>query len=362
IRRIRSSRRRPTTGPRLLPLPLPPLRLSCSPFQRFGKFVRVADPTENAALGLDHGERRGLELGEIRADAVLEHQAVVAAIVRFTHGRVHAHLRRDAAHHQLADAAVVQHRVEVGGVEGALAGLVDYRLARRRLELVDDVVAVFAPHQDAPHRSGVADAVLQPAAQLLARGQVGKVRAVPLARMDHEHPAAARRVEYLARGRDRFAQQRDVVAERLAEAARVDEVALHVDDDQCSACRLELELVGLRVDLGHCRIVGQERTKDTRMPGQAKYLFIASMDVDPAKEALFNEVYDTEHIPELLKVPGVLSVRRGVTEPLTMFLGGEKKTIVAEGEPRYSAYYELESAEVLTSAAWAKAVEVGRWP
>ena len=36
------------------------------------------------------------------------------------------------------------------------------------------------------------------------------------------------------------------------------------------------------------------------MPGKAKYLFIASMDVDPAKEALFNEVYDTEHIPLIL--------------------------------------------------------------
>ena len=98
------------------------------------------------------------------------------------------------------------------------------------------------------------------------------------------------------------------------------------------------------------------------MAGKAKFLFIASMDVDPEKEALFNEVYDTEHVPELLKVPGVLSVRRSVTVPLTMSIGGEKKTIVAEGEPRYSAYYELESAEVLVSDAWAKAVEKGRWP
>jgi len=98
------------------------------------------------------------------------------------------------------------------------------------------------------------------------------------------------------------------------------------------------------------------------MAGKAKYLFIASMDVDADKEALFNEVYDTEHIPALLKVPGVLSVRRGVREPLAMFIGGEKKTIVAEGEPRYSAYYELASAEVLTSEAWGKAVELGRWP
>jgi hypothetical protein len=45
-----------------------------------------------------------------------------------------------------------------------------------------------------------------------------------------------------------------------------------------------------------------------------------------------------------------------------MFMGGEKKTIVAEGEPKYSAVYELESAEVLTSEAWAKAVDAGRWP
>jgi hypothetical protein len=98
------------------------------------------------------------------------------------------------------------------------------------------------------------------------------------------------------------------------------------------------------------------------MKSQARYLFIASMDVDPGKEAVFNEVYDTEHIPNLLKVPGVLSVKRYTNEPLTLAIGGEKKRIVAEGEPRYSAVYELESPDVLVSEAWAKAVEAGRWP
>ena len=92
------------------------------------------------------------------------------------------------------------------------------------------------------------------------------------------------------------------------------------------------------------------------------YLFIASMDVDPDKEALFNEVYDTEHIPLIRTVPGVISARRYTSVPLVMFMAGEKKTIVAEGEPKYSAVYELESAEVLTSDAWAKAVDAGRWP
>lgn len=98
------------------------------------------------------------------------------------------------------------------------------------------------------------------------------------------------------------------------------------------------------------------------MHPKTRYIFIASMDVDPDKEALFNEVYDTEHVPFVLKVPGVLSAVRTKTAPLRMFIGGETKTIVTEGEPRYSAMYELESADVLVSEAWAKAVDAGRWP
>ena len=98
------------------------------------------------------------------------------------------------------------------------------------------------------------------------------------------------------------------------------------------------------------------------MHPKARYLFTASMDVDPGKEALFNEVYDNEHLPELLKVPGVLAISRNTLVPLQMSIGGEIKSIVAEGEPKYSALYELESDEVLTSPAWATAVEKGRWP
>jgi len=98
------------------------------------------------------------------------------------------------------------------------------------------------------------------------------------------------------------------------------------------------------------------------MAQKPRCIFIASMDVDPAKEALFNEVYDTEHIPLILKVPGVLSARRMKSAPLTLFISGEKKTVPAEGEPRYSAIYELASADVLISEAWAKAVDAGRWP
>jgi hypothetical protein len=96
--------------------------------------------------------------------------------------------------------------------------------------------------------------------------------------------------------------------------------------------------------------------------GEAKYLFVVSMDVAPDKEDLFNEVYDTEHVPYLTSVPGVLGARRSTREPLTMMLAGEKRVMDPGNEPKYSITYELESAEVLLSPAWAAAGERGRWP
>ena len=101
---------------------------------------------------------------------------------------------------------------------------------------------------------------------------------------------------------------------------------------------------------------------DVIMSSKAKYLFVVSMDVAPDKEALFNEVYDDEHIPYILAVPGVLSATRSTREPLTMLLGGEKMTMDPGNEPKYCAIYELESPDVLLSDAWAEAGEKGRWP
>jgi hypothetical protein len=98
------------------------------------------------------------------------------------------------------------------------------------------------------------------------------------------------------------------------------------------------------------------------MPLNGRYLFIAAMDVEPAKEALFNEVYDTEHVPSLLQVPGLISVARFKREPLRMSIGGEMTTIDLQDEPRYTALYEVEGPDVMSTAAWAKAVEEGRWP
>src|SRR5207247_1809615 len=98
------------------------------------------------------------------------------------------------------------------------------------------------------------------------------------------------------------------------------------------------------------------------MPIQTRYLFTAAMDVEPAREALFNEIYDGEHVPLILKVPGVVAAARFKRQELTMVIGGERKTIVVEHEPLYNALYEIESPEVLTSDAWAEAADQGRRP
>ena len=97
------------------------------------------------------------------------------------------------------------------------------------------------------------------------------------------------------------------------------------------------------------------------MPLSAKYVFMVSMDVAPEKEALFNEVYDEEHIPNLLAVPGVLGVSRARSQPFGVSIGGERKEMAA-ASPAYTAIYELASPDVLVSEAWAQAVEAGRWP
>ena len=66
--------------------------------------------------------------------------------------------------------------------------------------------------------------------------------------------------------------------------------------------------------------------------------------------------------PPFDKVPGVISALRFKRRPLEMIIGGERKTIVIEGEPAYTALYELENPAVLVSPEFAKAVELGRWP
>ena len=94
----------------------------------------------------------------------------------------------------------------------------------------------------------------------------------------------------------------------------------------------------------------------------SKYILIASMDIEPEKEDLFNEVYDTEHIPAILKVPGVIGVERLKSQNMKMNFGGQVQDMDISNEPTYTAIYEIEGPEVLITSKWGKAVETGRWP
>lgn len=68
-------------------------------------------------------------------------------------------------------------------------------------------------------------------------------------------------------------------------------------------------------------------------------IFLVYTDIDPQHEEEFNAWYNTEHLPELLSLPGFLDAARYVAY---------------KGVPRYLAVYELENAEALKSAEFQK--------
>lgn len=93
------------------------------------------------------------------------------------------------------------------------------------------------------------------------------------------------------------------------------------------------------------------------------YKLVVQMDVAPEQERLFNQVYDEEHVPLLMQVPGVMSVQRLRREDTAVIaLGGTHQSFCFPKEPRFSAVYELASADVAKTSAWADAVDAGRWP
>src|SRR6266508_2735532 len=162
--------------------------------------------------------------------------------------------------YEATDAAMLQDAVEVRGEEGALARLVHYRLTGLRIELLHEVVALLAADENAPHRTRITDARGETAARLLGGRAVGQIGAMALPRVDDQEPALAGGPEDALGGRHGAAQKRDVVAERLAESARIHEVALEVDHHEGGGLRIELVLVGLRVDQGHGTILLEART------------------------------------------------------------------------------------------------------
>jgi hypothetical protein len=81
---------------------------------------------------------------------------------------------------------------------------------------------------------------------------------------------------------------------------------------------------------------------DSIAPEGAGGLLLVAMTPAPEHETAFNAWYDTEHVPALARVPGVLCARR---------------FRAADGKPKYVALYHLASPEVVSSAEWKRASE-----
>lgn len=85
-------------------------------------------------------------------------------------------------------------------------------------------------------------------------------------------------------------------------------------------------------------------------PAGAHYFYIATFEIDAIDEALFNEIYETEHIPNILKVPGVIGITR-----FRDHLPSENGRLV------YSAMYFLSQADLPNTPEWKALSDLGRW-
>ena len=85
---------------------------------------------------------------------------------------------------------------------------------------------------------------------------------------------------------------------------------------------------------------------DGLAPANAGGLLLVGMTPAPQFETEFNAWYDTEHVPALSRVSGVLSARR--------FRAG--------GAPKYVALYHLTAPEIVSGADWKRASEATPMP
>jgi len=81
----------------------------------------------------------------------------------------------------------------------------------------------------------------------------------------------------------------------------------------------------------------------------SEYIYVVQMDIPVELEDEFNRIYDTQHVPDISKVPGVLGVKRYVLER------------PVEGVAKYLAIYRCSSPDVPQSPAWVAASDKGDW-
>lgn len=82
----------------------------------------------------------------------------------------------------------------------------------------------------------------------------------------------------------------------------------------------------------------------------ARYFYIVTFEIDPADEPLFNEIYETEHVPNILTVDGVQGVMR-----YRDHAPNEQGWLV------YSAMYFIDEPDLPDTDRWKEKSDLGRW-
>ncbi len=82
----------------------------------------------------------------------------------------------------------------------------------------------------------------------------------------------------------------------------------------------------------------------------ADYIYFVQLDIPLELEEDFNRIYDAEHVPNLLTVPGV----RGCTRY-------RLESADADGVARYAAIYEIDSPDLPDTAVWREQSDKGEW-
>lgn len=88
------------------------------------------------------------------------------------------------------------------------------------------------------------------------------------------------------------------------------------------------------------------------------YLYFDMRDVEPEREALFNELYESELLPAVAKISGVANVVR-----YRLLSEGHPRYphLYEERHPRFLAIYEVEAPQTLPSDALTNALATPRW-
>ncbi|MEE2880674.1 MAG: hypothetical protein VX643_01585 [Chloroflexota bacterium] len=81
------------------------------------------------------------------------------------------------------------------------------------------------------------------------------------------------------------------------------------------------------------------------------YIYLVQMDIPAEFEDEFNRVYDTQHVPNITKAPGVSACTRYKLESTDV-----------EGVARYAAVYAIDTPDIPETHGWKLESEKGDWP